>query len=234
MKMFGAVYLLQCSEDLGTDIYKIGMTNISNGSRVSSYGEKANIIKIRECNNPKEVEHNIIEVFNSCFNLARRKEYFEGIMKKLEQASLNGGTRIQLMKMCEPVLEELGVKEKYIKRLDDLRLTKGFSIIANAELKYFGLISANSRSGIIRRCLTRAKILQPTKPIVDKLGIIEQSPYCEVECMKIKKNKQTYVYHEYRLNWIGFSKILLSSSNSIYHEYFTIHDYIMTLTTSHC
>ena len=76
--MFGAIYLLQPQEFAGSNIYKIGMTKMSDGSRVASYGADTTILRVVECSNPIDVEKELIKEFNLKFLLNRGKEYFEG------------------------------------------------------------------------------------------------------------------------------------------------------------
>jgi hypothetical protein len=77
--MSGMVYLIQPEELLGTDEYKIGMSNSSSIRRVRSYGYDSDCIATWKCSNPSEVEQYLIQAFQTHFGWPTMgREYFRG------------------------------------------------------------------------------------------------------------------------------------------------------------
>ena len=80
MNYQGFVYLVQPSELIGTDRYKIGMSKNKKAdySRLISYGKKCEVLYIHNCDNPLRTERKLKKKFNDKFNLIARTEYFRG------------------------------------------------------------------------------------------------------------------------------------------------------------
>ena len=75
----GLVYLVQPNDCLGSDQYKIGMSNSPTIARLKSYGSGCAIITIRGCNNPAFVESKLIQMFKKNFGPAYQgNEWFKG------------------------------------------------------------------------------------------------------------------------------------------------------------
>ena len=192
--MQGAVYLIQPQEFAESNTFKIGMTKRNDGSRISSYGQKSSILRVVECSNPKNVEDELIEVFNNKFSLSKGKEYFSGdkndMIECFNKCVLSKAKNVEECKIyVENAIEELqtmidnpstdvdvingfinrlydniGVNKEQRDRLDELSTMQGFKINASIELKFFGIIAMNQRGGKVRRILSHQDLLPPTKP----------------------------------------------------------------------
>jgi hypothetical protein len=76
----GIIYLIQPAELIGTNRYKIGMSNNPDLDRCKNgYLKGSRYICIMECINPLEIEKYIRDEFTKKFKLIAGKEYFEGI-----------------------------------------------------------------------------------------------------------------------------------------------------------
>ena len=76
----GIIYLIQPAELIGTNRYKIGMSNKPDLERCKNgYKKGSRYLCIMECNNPLEIEKNIKNEFTKKFKLIAGNEYFEGI-----------------------------------------------------------------------------------------------------------------------------------------------------------
>lgn len=71
------VYLIQPCELVGTNRYKIGMSSLSNLSRLKSYKNGSRYICFFECEDALIVERKLINEFNDRFKLIAGNEYFE-------------------------------------------------------------------------------------------------------------------------------------------------------------
>ena len=75
----GIIYLIQPAELVGTNRYKIGMSNCPDLDRCKNgYLKGSRYICIMECDNPLEIEKNIKDEFSKKFKLIAGKEYYEG------------------------------------------------------------------------------------------------------------------------------------------------------------
>ena len=75
----GIVYLVQPCELVGTDRYKIGMSNKNTLYRIKNgYKKGTEIIRVYNCDFPLAIEKYIKEEFNEKFKLIAGKEFFEG------------------------------------------------------------------------------------------------------------------------------------------------------------
>jgi len=74
----GIVYLIQPSQLIGTERYKIGCSRDLNMVRCLAYNKGTRYIYTAECNEPFVVERKIKEVFNKKFKLISGNEYYEG------------------------------------------------------------------------------------------------------------------------------------------------------------
>lgn len=81
----GYIYLIQCKQDIGTNIFKIGRTlhNISKCDklkRLSSYGKNSILCFCLQVDPLYviDIEASIIENFTKSFRISRGNEYFEG------------------------------------------------------------------------------------------------------------------------------------------------------------
>ena len=75
----GIIYLIQPAELVGTNRYKIGMSNCPDLDRCKNgYLKGSRYICIMECNSSLEIEKNIKDEFSKKFKLIAGKEYFEG------------------------------------------------------------------------------------------------------------------------------------------------------------
>ncbi len=80
----GLVYLIQPSELVGTERYKIGMSNNPNLDRCKNgYKKGSRYICIMECIEPLILEGNIKKQFNEKFKLIAGNEYYEGNEKDI-------------------------------------------------------------------------------------------------------------------------------------------------------
>ena len=77
--MTGLVYLVQPSNYVGTNCYKIGMSKSNTIKRIKSYGMDCINVISRECSNAKDVESNLIKQFKLHFGKPfRGREWFAG------------------------------------------------------------------------------------------------------------------------------------------------------------
>ena len=75
----GIIYFIQPHEFIGTDIYKIGMSEKMGYKRViQGYKKNTEIICVFKCSNPKEIESKIINIFTIKYKLYKGREYFQG------------------------------------------------------------------------------------------------------------------------------------------------------------
>lgn len=81
----GIVYLVQPSEFIGTDIFKIGYSCVSNLKRCHSYGPNTKYICIMHTEKPRSVEKNLIKAFTDAFLLHKGREYFKGDENQMQQ-----------------------------------------------------------------------------------------------------------------------------------------------------
>ena len=264
--MNGAVYLVQPQEFSESSIYKIGMTKRNDDSRISSYGMDTTVLRIVECSNPKDVETELIQLFNRKFELSKGKEYFEGNKESMIECFNNCVSTLaiiedtpdinieeavndiqsliqndntitiqQILEICYPIYDSIGVNDIHRQRLKELSKLQGFTINANVELIFFGIVAEGQRSAKIRRCLARQDLLLPKSPEYDGqfYGIIEESPYCKAIRSKVKKNGQTYKKIEYFITWTGFYKVITRSVNhNKYSTYFAIQSQVMSMMTT--
>lgn len=82
----GYVYLVQKKEDLGTDVYKIGLSNQADISRVKSYGSKTIVFRVYACPiTPREIEKDLLKEFNKKFERIGGPlcESFQGDVKEM-------------------------------------------------------------------------------------------------------------------------------------------------------
>lgn len=85
----GIIYLIQPTELLGTDRYKIGCSLKTDLSRCLSYKKNSRYICIQECYHPIQLETKIKQYFTNTFSLFAGKEYFAGVEKTIRQSFLN-------------------------------------------------------------------------------------------------------------------------------------------------
>ena len=71
------VYLIQPAELVGTDRYKIGMSNCNDLSRIRSYNNGTRYLCILEKDNPRVVEAALIIKFNQNYKNISGHEYFQ-------------------------------------------------------------------------------------------------------------------------------------------------------------
>jgi len=77
--MGGLIYLVQPPECIGTECYKIGMSQSNTIRRIRAYGSECINIISRECNNPAHVERELIEIFQLRFGKpVQGREWFNG------------------------------------------------------------------------------------------------------------------------------------------------------------
>jgi len=75
----GLIYLIQPAQLVGTERYKIGMSNKPNLERCNNgYSKGSRYLCIMECYNPSILEANIKKHFNNKFKLIAGNEYYEG------------------------------------------------------------------------------------------------------------------------------------------------------------
>ena len=71
------VYLIQPCELVGTMRYKIGMSRVSDLSRMKAYKNGTRYICILECDDALVLERKLIKEFNARYKLIGGNEYFE-------------------------------------------------------------------------------------------------------------------------------------------------------------
>ena len=81
----GYVYFVIPPELIDTNRIKIGMSNSNNENRIKSYGKDTITVVKYICNNPKEIEKRLIEIFKKNFKLIKGNEYFEGDIQQMKQ-----------------------------------------------------------------------------------------------------------------------------------------------------
>lgn len=75
----GCIYLVQPDLLLGTNRYKVGISESVKYNRVSNYGKKRRTLCIFEdIDDVKKLEKIVINIFNKVFKKINRNEYFEG------------------------------------------------------------------------------------------------------------------------------------------------------------
>lgn len=81
-------YLIQPVELVGTNRYKIGMSALSNLSRMKSYKNGTRYLCILECVDALAVERQLIKAFNDRYKLIGGNEYFQIDCPELEMLNL--------------------------------------------------------------------------------------------------------------------------------------------------
>lgn len=76
--MTGIIYLVQPCELIGTNRYKIGMSEKNNFSRLKFYKAGSRYISIFESENCAYVERRLLYEFNNKFKKIAGREYFSG------------------------------------------------------------------------------------------------------------------------------------------------------------
>ena len=86
----GIIYLIQPTELIGTNRYKIGCSKNTQLDRIKNgYRKGTRYILIMECNKPFVLEKQILKIFNSKFKLIAGKEFFEGDEKEIKNEIIN-------------------------------------------------------------------------------------------------------------------------------------------------
>lgn len=73
----GYIYLIQPSALVGTNRYKIGMSEVNNLSRLQSYNKNTRYLVMMDCEFPRKIESKIIDTFRRKFVCISGKEYFK-------------------------------------------------------------------------------------------------------------------------------------------------------------
>lgn len=104
----GIIYLVQPTELIGTQRYKMGCSENTELDRVKKgYKKGTRYILIMECYNPFVLEKQIKKIFNDKFKLVAGYEYFEGDETKMKKYFLN------TVKKFEEIKEKtIGVEEE--------------------------------------------------------------------------------------------------------------------------
>lgn len=71
------IYLVQPVILQNTNRYKIGVSSLSNLSRLKAYGNGTRYLTILECENPFKIEKELIKKFNLLFKKIGGNEYFQ-------------------------------------------------------------------------------------------------------------------------------------------------------------
>lgn len=153
LNMNGMIYLVQPKSDLGTDLFKIGMSRKNTTQRINQYGRETQIICTRECSNPNEVEIKLIHLFNSNFTLAKGREYFTGNKSKM----------IDIFNQCvnDNILTELNSKfdiDQWVvndiinKDLDFMNYCSSFDIQGNIDCKCLKSNNGNIYQQLCNSC----------------------------------------------------------------------------------
>jgi hypothetical protein len=79
METRGIIYLVQPSELIGTDHYKIGCSTNTDLEIISNFYKKdTSYLSIMECKNPFELKKKIKCIFNEKFSLIAGNDFFKG------------------------------------------------------------------------------------------------------------------------------------------------------------
>ncbi len=73
----GYVYFVQPWDMVGTNQYKVGMSELDNLSRAKSYGSGTRYLCILDCADARFVERELLAVFHDTYRCFRGNEYFE-------------------------------------------------------------------------------------------------------------------------------------------------------------
>ncbi len=82
--MSGVVYFVQTT-DMEQSQCKIGMSAMDDDRRLSTYGKETTIVRKLSCNNPRDVEHQLVSLFSEKFSCFKGREYFEGDIEQMIQ-----------------------------------------------------------------------------------------------------------------------------------------------------
>lgn len=143
----GILYLIQPEELIGTDRYKIGMSNNNDLVRCKNgYGKNSRYIIIGECPNPLEIENKVKIEFKNKFKLIKGQEYFEGdleLMKKIFISIVFFKEEKQIViknETKEETKETIKNNKIIITKYDDLIKNTKFKKIIITEQKIYLLI----------------------------------------------------------------------------------------------
>ena len=75
--LMGYVYCIQPATLVGTNRYKIGMSDIENLGRMKSYKNGSRYLCIFDCDDALDVERKLLKEFNLKYDLIAGREYFE-------------------------------------------------------------------------------------------------------------------------------------------------------------
>lgn len=121
--MSGILYLIQPTELLKTNTYKIGMSNSSTANRIKSYGAKTILYRIAEVDDVVNREIKLIETFNKEFTLHKGNEYFTGDIEEMKNvfdyviAGEEKYTYFAYEKLMEKMMEQERIIEELKKKL---------------------------------------------------------------------------------------------------------------------
>ena len=83
------VYLVQTSDNINTDKYKVGCSSKNDLSRVKGYGKDVRVVYIFETEKYAEIEKEIKNIFSKKFVCVRGSEYFEGDICSMKRIFLD-------------------------------------------------------------------------------------------------------------------------------------------------
>ena len=106
----GIIYLVQPTELIGSQRYKIGCSKNTELERVKKgYKKGTRYIYIIECYDPFTLEKNIKKIFNEKFKLIAGYEYFEGDETKIKEEFFNGISQYEKKK--DTYIDEIVINE---------------------------------------------------------------------------------------------------------------------------
>jgi hypothetical protein len=132
----GILYLIQPSEFLGTNRYKIGCSSKSTLERVKNgYKKGTRYLHILECENPFDIEKILKDEFNKKFKLFAGKEYFEGDEEEMKDVFYNTyDSYSKLMKLTPKqirIMHLLDNNDDENKQFNDLFMFKAMKVSIN-------------------------------------------------------------------------------------------------------
>ena len=182
--MTGIVYLIQPSELVGTDRYKIGCSNSPTLKRCQTgYRNGTRYICIMECDEPMKVETELKKAFGDRFKLIAGTEFFQGDefeMLNLFFQIVSENKRPQVNDPLEDIHRLFPVvppsKSKYVEFVNHILIERPEWYVPNTWLphsllveKFNERIGADEKSHIITRNMNNNGLLSKSRAIEKEL-----------------------------------------------------------------
>lgn len=249
----GIVYLIQPATYINTNCYKIGMSNKETIDRIKNYKLHTRVLCVYNCDNPSEVEKNLIEAFTEQFEVIQGKEYFKVECKEQDIQnlfmSIINSQIVNSKTFFKKIKEEINpIYELLLEMVLDL---KKYNMIWNDTCNKFCAIKENDLEDFylkfLRKKYPKCNPLskKKVKEIMEELGFIyektmfprdkkekysdsEQRYAFSVKKLKdVKKNIRLKVYPKEEETKIVETQVIVESQEIVEPQVININDKIL-------